>query len=142
MVWYTGKSGAAGVFYARQGAGGAVALIQRKTPPPGHVSVAALPDGGALAAYDVDGDGKRAATVARIAAAGRIVSQLSVPRSKGGTYPQVVTAGAAGALVDVLLSGGAISSSEMARRPRTRGSGAENTLQTSRISFFEHQNEP
>ncbi|MEO7987283.1 MAG: hypothetical protein ABI766_12180, partial [Gemmatimonadales bacterium] len=74
VVWYTGKQGGAGVFYS-------------------------LADGGALAAYDVDGAGKRAVTLAWVLADGSVRAQARVPGSEQGTYPQLVVAGARGAVV-------------------------------------------
>ena len=102
VVWYTGKKGQAGVYYARAGGAagsGAVPLLQRPSLPPAHIAVAALPDGGAIAAYDLDGGGKRTITVAWLGPDGSVRTQTKVARSESGTYPQLATLGQSSALL-------------------------------------------
>jgi hypothetical protein len=93
VVWYTGKQGKVGVYYARQvgqgGGGAAVELISGPALGVAHPAVAALPDGGALAAYDVSADGERAIRVARLGPDGRKRGTAAVSGSEGGKYPQL-----------------------------------------------------
>lgn len=98
VAWYTGKPGGAGVYYARiepgrDSAEAAVPLVTGARVQTAHVSIAALPDRGALVALDVDADGTRAIRLARVDVRGKLVSSGTVPGSGGGTYPQVVPAG-------------------------------------------------
>ena len=93
VVWYNGKQGAVGVYYARQvnggDAGDAVELVSGSAIGVAHPAVAALPDGGALAAYDVSTDGTRRIRLARLLPNGRITGRVAVDGSEGGKYPQL-----------------------------------------------------
>jgi len=61
--------------------------------------VAALPDGGALAAYDVSAEGVRMIRIARIGPDGRILARGVVTGSDGGKYPQLAILGDTAAVV-------------------------------------------
>jgi len=92
VVWYTGKEGRLGVYYARQtpdGSGPAVDLVTGRGLGVAHPAVVALPDGGALAAYDVAADGKRQISLARLLPSGRVGGRLVVEGSENGKYPQL-----------------------------------------------------
>jgi hypothetical protein len=54
-----------------------------------HPAVVALADGGALAAYDVAGDGKRRISIARLLPGGGLAGRIAVDGSEGGKYPQL-----------------------------------------------------
>ena len=94
VAWYTGKPGAAGVFYAKRsgtgGFGAPTALVRAATLPTAHPRLAALPDGGAVIAWDVTGDGRSVLMIARLAADGDIVWKKEVPRSGKADHPEVV----------------------------------------------------
>jgi hypothetical protein len=94
VVWYNGKQGSTGVYYARraqsQSTGPAVSLEVGQGLGVAHPAVAALPDGGALAAYDVSPDGKRAIHLTRLGADGRVEGRQAVIGSENGKYPQLV----------------------------------------------------
>ena len=102
VVWYNGKQGKTGVYYTRQakhgGAGEAVELVSGPALGVAHPAVAALPDGGALAAYDVSADGARI-RIARLQRNGRVAGQVVVDGSEGGKYPQLATLGDTAAVV-------------------------------------------
>jgi hypothetical protein len=93
VVWYNGKQGAAGVYYARQvdgrSTGPAVPLVQGQALGVAHPAVVSLPMGGALAAYDVSPEGKRMIRVAQLRPSGEVAVQQQVPGSEEGKYPQV-----------------------------------------------------
>jgi hypothetical protein len=93
VAWYNGKEGALGVYYARQtsagGAGPAVHLVTGRALGVAHPAVVALPDGGALAAYDVAAEGKRRIGLARVLPGGRVAGRLVVDNSEDGRYPQL-----------------------------------------------------
>jgi hypothetical protein len=92
VVWYTGKEGGLGVYYARQtseGAGPAVDLVTGRGLGVAHPAVVALPDGGALAAYDVAAHGKRQISLARLLPNGSVGGRLVVEGSEEGKYPQL-----------------------------------------------------
>lgn len=92
VVWYNGKQGKVGVYYTRrvkQKGTGAVELISGPALGVAHPAVAALPDGGALAAYDVSGVGERLIRIARLSSDGRVLGQVAVNGSEGGKYPQL-----------------------------------------------------
>jgi hypothetical protein len=93
VLWYTGASGRAGVYYARQPAGGAAAspvgLVVGDLPV-AHVSLAVSKRLGPLAAWDATAEKKRRISVARIGdATGPARTALEVPGSDGGLYPQL-----------------------------------------------------
>jgi hypothetical protein len=92
VVWYNGKQGAAGVYYARRAGDKstpAVPLVQGKALGVAHPAVVSLPGGGALAAYDVSPDGKRLIRVAQLLPSGKVGAQQQVPGSEDGKYPQL-----------------------------------------------------
>ena len=93
VVWYNGKQGAAGVYYARRVAGGgaveAVPLVQGPGVGVAHPAVVSLPTGGALAAYDVSPDGKRAIGVVQLLRSGKVGARIQVPGADDGKYPQL-----------------------------------------------------
>src|SRR5690606_15089705 len=104
VVWYTGKPGGVGIFYARLAGSDtteaeAVPLVTGTTVQTGHSAVIPLPDGGALAAFDVNESGERAIRLARISGAGQVVAARTVDGSAGGTYPQLVGMDTDGAVV-------------------------------------------
>lgn len=94
VTWFSGKPGAAGVYYARAPRaadfGAPVALLSARTLPTAHPRVAPLPDGGAVIAWDVAGDGSPALFVARVTP-GRASSAVRVPGSAGADHPDLVT---------------------------------------------------
>ncbi len=93
VVWYNGKQGAAGVYYARKvggrSRGPAVPLVQGQALGVAHPAVVSLPTGGALAAYDVSPDGKRMIRLAQLLPSGKMGAQQQVPGSEDGKYPQL-----------------------------------------------------
>ncbi len=103
VVWYNGKPGDAGVYYARTtGDAGATARVGLVTGPrvaTAHAAVAPLEGGGALAAYDVTADGERRIRLARIAPDGSLAGQLSIAGSDDGKYPQLAILGDTAAVV-------------------------------------------
>lgn len=104
IVWYTGKTGGAGIYYTRLDAdgraeGAAVPLVTGAHMPPSHAAAAALAHGGALAAFDVAPDGSRVIGVARIAPDGLLAWNVTVPKSAGGRYPQLALTADGGALI-------------------------------------------
>jgi hypothetical protein len=103
VAWYNGKQGAVGVYYIRQGAGegsgSAVELVTGQALGVVHPAVAALPDGGALAAYDVSTNGERQIRLARLLPNGRLAGQVSVEGSEGGKYPQLAVVSDSSAVV-------------------------------------------
>ncbi|HET7601812.1 MAG TPA: sialidase family protein [Gemmatimonadales bacterium] len=102
VVWYTGKEGGAGIFYARRRPGAApsdpVGLATARTMATAHPSVA-LTSRGVLAAYDMSPKGGREIQLAWLDADGRLRQQLSVPASASGQYPQVTVLSDSTALV-------------------------------------------
>lgn len=97
VVWYTGKPGGAGVYYARRDSAGAttppVGLVTGASVQTAHATVEPLPDGGALVALDVGEEGNRAIRVVRIDARGRVAEAETLEGSAGGSYPQVAVLG-------------------------------------------------
>lgn len=93
VVWYNGKQGAAGVYYARRigarSAGPAVPLVQGPALGVAHPAVVSLPGGGALAAYDVSPDGQRLIGLAQLLPSGKVGVRQQVPGSEDGKYPQL-----------------------------------------------------
>lgn len=93
VVWYNGKQGAAGVYYARQAGGKstgpAVSLVGGQALGVAHPAVAALPQGGALAAYDVSPGGERRIRLAHLRPDGRIATQVEIEGSEDGKYPHL-----------------------------------------------------
>jgi hypothetical protein len=104
LVWYVGKEGNAGVYYQRLlGEAGPsnepVPLIQARTLPAAHTTVAALSDGRALAAYDMTEAGDRAVGVSLIGANRTVLRKHLINGSEGGQYPQVIATGPGRAVV-------------------------------------------
>ena len=104
IVWYVGKEGSAGVYYQRvleDASANSVplALIQARTLPVAHTTIAALSGGRALAAYDMTETGDRAIGVSLIADNQRVVFRHLVTNSTGGQYPQVTATGPGRAVV-------------------------------------------
>jgi hypothetical protein len=103
VVWYNGKQGAAGVYYARQvdgkSTGPAVPLVQGQTLGVAHPAVVSLPRGGALAAHDVSPDGKRMIRLAQLLPSGKVAAQQEVPGSEDGKYPQLAVLDSSTAIV-------------------------------------------
>ena len=104
VVWYVGKEGSAGVYYQRvlgESTAGSepLALIQARTLPTAHTTVAALSGGRALAAYDMTETGDRAIGVSLIGANRTVLRKHLIAGSEGGQYPQVVEAGSGRAVV-------------------------------------------
>jgi hypothetical protein len=102
VVWYTGKEGDAGIFYARRRPGAApsepVGLATAQTMATAHASVA-VAGGSVLAAYDMSPADGRAIQLAWLDGSGRLRQQLSVPASASGQYPQLTVLSDSTALV-------------------------------------------
>ena len=92
VVWYAGKEGDAGIFYARREQGQApsepVGLATARTMATAHANVA-VSSRGVLAAYDMSPADGRAIQLAWLDGDGRLRQQLSLPASASGQYPQV-----------------------------------------------------
>jgi hypothetical protein len=103
VAWYTGKLGQAGMYYARSSerspAPESVALITGDRMGPSHPVVAALPDGGALAAYDLTAKGERRIGLALIQTDGSISERMWIDESDGGSYPQLAVLGERSAIL-------------------------------------------
>ena len=97
VVWFTGKPGGAGVYYARRDSAGApsapVGLVTGESVQTAHATVQPLPDGGALVALDLDEKGNRAIRLVRIDARGHVAEAETLEGSAGGSYPQVAVLG-------------------------------------------------
>jgi hypothetical protein len=119
VVWYNGKQGAAGVYYARRvegsRTGSAVPLVQGQALGVAHPAVVSLPKGGALAAYDVSPDGKRLIRVAQLLPSGEVAVQQQVPGSEDGKYPQLAVVDSTTAVVGWTESKGEGSRLRLAR---------------------------
>jgi cytochrome c biogenesis protein CcmG, thiol:disulfide interchange protein DsbE len=94
-TWYTGAEGRMGVHYARmepgaESFGAPLQLVGGTAIPVAHPAIAMLPDGGAVVAHNVDGEGERVIVLTGISPAGEIAFQKAVADSDGGTHPQVV----------------------------------------------------
>ena len=125
VVWYNGKQGAAGVYYARQVAGKkavpAVPLIQGEALGVAHPAVVSLPGGGALAAYDVSSDGKRLVQLARLLPTGTVGAAYRIPGSEDGKYPQLAVLDSNSAVVGWTESKGQGSRMRLARIDLRKG---------------------
>lgn len=119
VVWYNGKQGSAGVYYAQQikgrATGSPVALVAGQGLGVAHPAVAALPAGGALAAYDVSADGKPRIRVARLLSNGGVAGRVAVDGSEGGKYPQLALLDDSTAVVAWTSSAGDGSTIRLAR---------------------------
>ena len=112
IAWYTGREGGVGVYYAKVGPGGdsvpaAVPLAVAPSMQTARPSVAVLPGGGALVAFDVGEDGGREIRIAQVGAEGTVTGRLTVPNSAGGRNPQLALARDGSALVAWTAPGGA-----------------------------------
>jgi hypothetical protein len=103
VVWYNGKPGEAGVYYARSAGDGRsadrVGLVTGPKMGTVHPAVASLSRGGALAAYDLTAQGEPRIGVARLSPDGSVSGRTTIPGSDGGKYPQVVVMGDTAAVV-------------------------------------------
>ena len=104
VAWYTVKPDGAGMYYGRIAPGDsaaprAVPLVTGAGVQTGHGTIAALPSGGALAAFDVDEAGQRGIRLARLDAGGALAASRTIEGSGGGSYPQVVALGEGSALI-------------------------------------------
>ena len=119
VVWYNGKHGAAGVYYAkrvgRSNTGAAVPLVQGQALGVAHPAVVSLPKGGALAAYDVSPGGKRMIRLAQLLPSGKLGAQQQVPASEDGKYPQLAVLDSTSAVVAWTESKGEGSAIRLAR---------------------------
>jgi hypothetical protein len=108
-----------GVYYARQtpggGAGPAVDLVTGRGLGVAHPAVTALPDGGALAAYDGAANGKRRISLARLLPSGRLAGRLVVEGSQDGKYPQLAVLNDSVAVVGWTASNGDMQGMRLAR---------------------------
>ena len=124
VVWYTGRTGGAGMYYARIDSAGrtgdALTLVTGDHIAPSHAAAVALGDGGALAAYDAASDGSRLIGLARIGRDGRIVWKTTVPGSAGGRYPQLAQAADGTVLLAWTGDTAGVSAIRLARIPATR----------------------
>ena len=123
VVWYNGKAGTQGMYYARSLRPGnptkPVALVSGERVGPSHPAVAVLQDGGALAAYDMTSSGERRIGVARLRSDGTVAGRVWVDDSDGGKYPQL-----------------AVVADTLAVVSWTGGTGASPRLRMARISLF------
>jgi len=97
VVWYTGVTGKAGLYYAaveRDGrrAAAPVVLVTGPNLPAVHGSVIGLDGGGAVAAYDATADGNRAIAVAQLRAGSGRPRTAAIPDGEEGVYPQLAAA--------------------------------------------------
>lgn len=104
VVWYIGKEGQAGVYYQRvladhEPTQAPLPLLQARTLPSAHATVAALSGGRALAAYDMTETGDRAIGVSLIGANRTVIERRLIDQSEGGQYPQVLNTGPGSAVV-------------------------------------------
>jgi hypothetical protein len=119
VVWYTGKEWGAGVYYARQlngkSTGPTVGLVRGKALGVAHPAVAALPQGGALAAYDVSPNGGRLIRIAQLLPNGRIAVQTEIEGSKDGKYPQLAVLDSATAILGWTEAAGDVTKMRLVR---------------------------
>ena len=121
IAWYVGKPNAAGVFYARTARVGAdafskpVAIVSANTMPTAHPRVAALPDGGAIVASDVDGAGKSVLVLARVTAGGGFAGRTEVSGTDGADHPDMLALADGSVLVAWAQRAGDKSSVRLAR---------------------------
>lgn len=102
VVWYTGKAGNAGIFYARRAPGSPpsrpVGIATAQTLATAHASVLVVGQG-VLAAYDMSPRHGRSIQLAWLDQQGRLAQTLPVPESASGQYPQLALADDTTALV-------------------------------------------
>jgi len=92
VAWFTGKPGAAGVYYARGGArefSAPAALVTAQELPVAHPALVALDGGGAVVAWDVSADGERRLTLARIDPEGRETARVEMAQSAPADHPRL-----------------------------------------------------
>ena len=103
VVWYNGRAGDAGVYYARtRGTSESrvrVGLVTGRKVTTAHPAVATVDAGGVLAAYDMTEKGERRIRVARISDSGDVLHQVTVPGSESGKYPQLAVTSDTSAVV-------------------------------------------
>ncbi len=119
VVWYTGASKTAGLYYgvvdgAGRSAVAPLALVEGSKLPAVHGSVAVLAGDTVLAAFDASADGRRAISVRELRG-GRRSSAVAVPGSEGGSYPQIVRVSDSIAVVAYTLGGDARRELRLAR---------------------------
>ena len=105
VAWYSGKQGAAGVYYARQTAPGAssftepVALVQARTLPAAHAALAPRSGGGAWIAWDVNREGRHLASLAILDGSGKLMHEVALDSLEGADHPQIVALKGGGVVV-------------------------------------------
>lgn len=90
VAWFTGKPGAAGVYYVRSAGGTPTALVSAAELPIAHPAAVALADGGAAVVWDVDATGARVLTLAWMAADGVEAERMAIPDSESADHPRLV----------------------------------------------------
>lgn len=119
VVWYNGKRGSEGVYYAKQvegkRTGPAVELARGEGLGVAHPAVAALPQGGALAAYDISPGGSRRIRLAHLLSDGRIAAEAEIEDSEGGKYPQLAVMNDRTAVIGWTAAAGETSKFRLAR---------------------------
>ncbi len=112
VLWFSGKRGNAGVFYARADEAGAFGARERvaggEAFPTTHPALATLGANGALAAYDAADSGERKLVIAHIDGAGRVAARLEVDGSDGADHPQTVAVDGSTALVAYAIPEGTV----------------------------------
>jgi hypothetical protein len=89
LAWFTGAPERMGVYYAKRGEE-PVRVVGGGALPTAHPAVAAF-DEQAIVAANVNGEGRRVLTVARVA--GSDVKLVEVPDTEGADHPQLVRVG-------------------------------------------------
>jgi len=123
-AWYTGAEGRLGVYYARMDPGASsfappLPVVVGEPVGVAHPSLVALPDGGAVVATNVDGEGRRVIVLSGFDPAGDLHFQVEVPDSEGGTHPQLAALPDGWVVAAWTESRGGIQSVRLARiRPR------------------------
>jgi hypothetical protein len=94
VAWFTGKPNGEGVFYGRQPAGAGASFSAPVQVVGGrmtaHPRVAALPDGGAVVATDVESRRYNGLVVARISPDGALRGRRDVASALGADHPDVI----------------------------------------------------
>jgi len=120
VVWYTGASKTAGLYYrmvdgAGRSAVAPLALVEGSKLPAVHGSVAVLAGNAVVAAFDASADGTRAISVTGAREGARRSSAVVVPGSEGGSYPQIIRVSDSVAVVAYTLGGDARRELRLAR---------------------------